>query len=142
MKDAFTILFFVFFIVNSIALIAQHDTLAKEDSRVASVDVVERSPEYEGGLQAVTQLVSKELKYPRKSRKAGVEGTVFVGFVVQPDGTVADVHIVKGLNKEMNEEVLRVMKKMDKWKPGTRNGMPIKSKFVMPVKCELPKKDK
>ena len=133
MKKAFTILVFVFFIANSFNLMAQHDTLAREDSRVASVDVVEQSPEYEGGLVAVKQLVAKEFKYPRKSKKAGIEGTVFVGFVVQPDGTVTDMHIVKGLNQEMNDEVLRVMRKMDKWEPGSRNGVPVKSKFVMPV---------
>jgi protein TonB len=144
MKKASTVLFFVFLIINSLTLLAQHDDapLAKEDGHLASIDIVEHSPEYEGGLHAVKELVDKEFKYPRKSKKAKIEGTVFVGFVVQPDGTPTDIHIVKGLNEEMNEEVLRVMRKMDKWKPGSRNGTPVKAKFVMPVKCELPKNSK
>jgi protein TonB len=99
--------------------------------------VVEQAPEFEGGLAAMYKFIQKNMNYPAKARRMGIEGSVFVGFVVERDGTIADVQIIKGIDVDCDKEAVRVVSKMPPWKPGKQSGRPVRVRFVLPIKFRL-----
>lgn len=99
--------------------------------------VVEQQAEFPGGLEAMVRFLQKNMKYPAIARRMGVEGTVFVSFVIDREGVISDLQVVKGISTECDKEALRVIKIMPPWKPGKQNGRPVKCRFVLPVKFKL-----
>ncbi len=99
--------------------------------------VVEDQPEPEGGLQAFYQYIQKNLKYPSQARRMGVEGKVFVQFVVDTDGTLNDVQVVKGIGGGCDEEALRIVQAAKPWKPGKQRGRAVKVRMVIPITFKL-----
>ena len=99
--------------------------------------VVEQMPEPENGMAALYQWIGKNIKYPSAARRMGVEGTVYVGFVVDQDGKITDVKAVKGISAECDKEAERVIKMMAPWKAGKQNGKAVRVKYVLPVKFKL-----
>lgn len=89
--------------------------------------------EYPGGLEAMSSYIAKSVVYPEKAKTDGVQGKVYVQFVVEPDGSVGDVTVLRGVGGECDEEALRVVKSMPKWQPATFKGKPVRSKYVMPI---------
>ena len=94
-------------------------------------------PEYPGGTQALYSFLAKNIKYPKTAKKNNVEGTVYVKFVVDEDGSVINPVIVRGIGAGCDEEVIRVIKKMPKWKPGEINGKKIAVYYTLPCKFSL-----
>lgn len=101
------------------------------------VSFAEVMPAYEGGLEAMMKFIQKKIKYPRSPRQAGIEGTVYVGFVVTDSGAVTDVHIVRGVHPDYDNEAMRVISMLPLWKGGSQNGRPVSVRMVMPIKFEL-----
>ena len=99
--------------------------------------IVEESAEYQDGMYGFYMDVKKHLRYPKEAKKLGVEGKVFVEFVIQKDGSVTDIKIVKGIGAGCDKEVLRVIKLCDKWKSGRQRGKPVKQKIVLPIVFSL-----
>jgi periplasmic protein TonB len=99
--------------------------------------VVEDQPEFPGGETARQQFLSDNLRYPQMAREAGIQGTVFVTFVVEIDGSVTDVRIVRGIGGGCDEEAVRVVKMMPNWEPGRQRGQPVRVQFVMPIRFRL-----
>jgi periplasmic protein TonB len=99
--------------------------------------VVEQMPEFEGGQEAMMKFIYKNVKYPSAARRMGIEGTVFVGFVVDSEGKINDVKTVKGISAECDKEAERVIKLMPPWKAGKQNGKAVKVRFVLPIKFKL-----
>lgn len=99
-------------------------------------EVVEEQPEPEGGMEAFYKFVGKELRYPAQANRMGVEGRVFVQFVVDEQGNVSDVKAVKGIGAGCDEEAVRVIK-LTKWNPGKQRGRPVKVRMIMPVMFKL-----
>lgn len=99
-------------------------------------EVVEEQPEPEGGMEAFYKFVGKELRYPAQANRMGVEGRVFVQFVVDEKGNVSDVKAVKGIGAGCDEEAVRVIK-LTKWNPGKQRGRPVKVRMIMPVMFKL-----
>ncbi|HET6569101.1 MAG TPA: TonB family protein [Rhodothermales bacterium] len=99
--------------------------------------VVEQMPTFPGGLQAMYEWMQKEFEYPEIARKAGVEGKVFVQFVVGNDGAIRDAQVVRGIGGGCDEEALRLIKAMPKWIPGKQNGRAVSVKFSMPITFKL-----
>jgi len=95
--------------------------------------VVEESPEFPGGEEARLQFLRDNIVYPRIARDAGVEGRVIVGFVVEPDGRITNVKIIRGKVQSLDEEALRVTKMMPRWKPGKQRGKSVRVQFTMPI---------
>jgi protein TonB len=95
--------------------------------------VVEESPEFPGGEEARKQFLRDNIVYPRIARDAGVEGKVIVGFVVEPDGRITNVKIIRGKVQSIDEEALRVTKMMPRWKPGKQRGKSVRVQFTMPI---------
>jgi periplasmic protein TonB len=94
---------------------------------------VEQMPEFPGGQEALVRFLTKNLRYPQVAQRTGVEGKVFLQFVVANDGTISDVVVIKGISKACDEEAVRVIKAMPAWKPGKQNGNPVAVRFTFPV---------
>ena len=98
---------------------------------------VEQKPEFEGGPQAMMQFIYKNVVYPSAARDQGKQGKVYVSFIIDEEGNVTNVEIVKGAEKHLDKEALRVITKMPKWKPGKQRGVPVKVKYTIPVNYTL-----
>ena len=105
-----------------------------KESIFSAVDV---QPEFMGGYPAMLDYIKKNLRYPSIVRQRGVQGTVYVGFLVNKDGSITDVETVKGVHPDIDEEAERVIKLMPPWKPGTENQIPVTVRFVMPIKFKI-----
>ena len=99
--------------------------------------IVEDSAEPDGGMEAFYKFVKKKLKYPSQARRMGIEGRVFVEFVVAKDGTLTSVRSIKGIGAGCDEEAVRVIKSHPKWKPGKQRGKPVRQKIVLPITFQL-----
>lgn len=99
--------------------------------------VVEQQAEYPGGMAEMMKFLQKNVKYPAAARRMGIEGSVFVSFVVDKEGKISDPQIVKGISADCDKEALRVVQLMPPWKPGKQNGRSVKSRFVLPIKFKL-----
>jgi protein TonB len=97
----------------------------------------EKIPEFPGGNSELMKYLVKELKYPKNSRKAEIEGLVLVEFIVNKYGDISDIKIVKSVNYELDEEAIRVVKKMPKWQPGIEDDEVVRRKFCLPIKYKL-----
>ncbi len=100
-------------------------------------DIVEDQPEFPGGIQAFYAFVGKNMKYPKQARRMGIEGKVYVQFVVDKDGSVTDVRAVKGIGAGCDEEAERVLRSSPRFKPGKQRGRPVKVRMMMPIIFKL-----
>lgn len=98
---------------------------------------VEQQAEFPGGAAAMYKFLNKNQKYPASARRMGVEGKVFVKFIVDKEGAISNIEIVKGINADLDNEAIRLIKIMPPWKPGKQNGRSVKSQFVLPVYFKL-----
>ena len=96
--------------------------------------IVEVQPQFPGGESARQEYIAKNIHYPDLARNNNIQGTVYVSFVVERNGSVSDIKIVKGIGSGCDKEVIRVVKKMPKWKPGIQRGKNVRVKINMPVK--------
>lgn len=99
--------------------------------------VVENQPEPEGGMAAFYKYVGKEMDYPKQARRMGVEGRVFMQFVVDKDGSLTEIKVLKGIGSGCDEEAIRVLKAAPKWKPGKQRGRPVKVRMSIPIVFRL-----
>ena len=99
--------------------------------------IVEEMPAYPGGDAKLMEYVAKNIKYPQIARETGIQGRVFVGFVVEPDGSVSNVKVLRGIGGGCDEEAMRVVKNMPKWKPGKQRGKAVRVSYMLPVNFKL-----
>jgi len=111
--------------------------LEVETKTEAPFVVVEQQPEYPGGLDALRTFLGKNLNYPRSAASAGVSGRVYVSFVVNTDGSLTDIQVLKGIGFGCDEEAVRVMKKMPHWRPGKQSGRTVRVKYNLPISFTL-----
>jgi len=98
---------------------------------------VEQKPEFNGGNEAMTSFLQKNLRYPSNASRAGIQGKVFVQFTVGSDGRIENVKAIKGIGFGCDEEAERVIKLMPAWKPGKQSGVPVKVRFTMPIVFQM-----
>lgn len=99
--------------------------------------IVEDQPEFPGGVQALYKYIGENLKYPSQAARMNIEGKVYVQFVVDKDGSVTDVQAVKGIGAGCDEEAVRVIKSIPKYKPGKQRGRPVRVKMIIPIVFQL-----
>ena len=120
----------------------QKETPQKEE---VIFQVVEQMPEFPGGMQKALEFLGKNIKYPVAAQQAKIEGRVIVQFVVERDGSVSDVKVMRGVNPELDAEAIRVVSMMPKWIPGKQRGKAVAVKYTMPIMFRLqtpePKKE-
>lgn len=98
---------------------------------------VEQQAEFPGGMAALMKWLSKNIRYPEAAQQNDIQGKVIVKFVVEKDGSIGAATILKGVDKDLDREALRVVKKMPKWQPGKNNGVAVRSYFNLPVTFKL-----
>ena len=94
-------------------------------------------PAYAGGTEAMFKFIRRNIKYPSAPRRLGIEGTVFVSFVVGGDGKVYDVKVLRGIHQKCDEEAVRVISMLNEWTGGKQNGFPVAVKMVLPITFKL-----
>lgn len=115
-----------------------HVETSSAPTTIETVVVAEEMPEFEGGVAGLMRYVSQNIVYPQIAREIGQEGTVYVSFVVNESGNVENVKVMRGIGYGCDEEVVRVVGKMPRWKKAGRNaGHPVKVRFNIPVSFRL-----
>jgi TonB family protein len=106
--------------------------------------VVEEMPEFPGGMAEAMKFLAKNIKYPVAAQQAKIEGRVIVQFVIERDGSVSDVKVMRGVNPELDAEAIRVVSMMPNWIPGKQRGKAVAVKYTMPIMFRLqnPKPEK
>lgn len=99
--------------------------------------VVEENPEYPGGNSAMMKFLSDNIKYPVIAQENGIQGRVITTFVVERDGSITDVQVVRGVDPSLDREAIRVIQTMPKWKPGKQRGSTVRVRFTLPVVFRL-----
>jgi TonB family protein len=130
---------FFYFIASQEQVIAQvTPTPQGEVSPSDEVYMVVEQPAsyYKDGMEGLGSFIAQNLRYPKEARQKGLEGTVFVSFIVEKNGTLTDAQIQKGVEKSLDDEAIRVVK-LTKWIPGKQSGKIVRTRFVMPIKYKL-----
>lgn len=122
----------ILFTVNTTAM-AQNNKTAKDKV----YEKAEIMPEFPGGEQAMMDFVAKNVTYPKEAMEKEISGRVLVGFIVEKDGSITETEVVKGIGGGCDEEALRVVKAMPKWKPGKQDGKPVRVHFLLPIIFKL-----
>jgi periplasmic protein TonB len=99
--------------------------------------VVEKEPEFPGGLAALYRYLSENIEYPKAAVEADITGTVYVGFVVEKNGTLSNIEIQRSPHQLLSEEAVRVISSMPAWSPGKQRGKAVRVRFSLPVKFSL-----
>ena len=96
-------------------------------------EVCEQMPIFEGGDAALLKYLRENLKYPDKTKDRGVQGRVVIGFIVEKDGSLTDVKVLRPVDIDLDAEVLRLVKGMPKWIPGRQNGKRVRVRYLLPI---------
>ena len=92
-------------------------------------------PSFPGGN--VQKWISKNVKYPVLAMENGIQGKVYIQFVIEKDGSITDVKVVRGVDASLDKEAVRVVKAMPKWKPGKQRGKPVRVSYTLPINFQL-----
>lgn len=112
-------------------------TLKPEIKKDVILTFAEQMPEFNGGYTAMQNWIIKHIRYPSSAMAMGTEGTVFVSFVINTDGKISNVELVRGIGSGCDEEAMRAVEAMPVWFPGKQNGTPVRVKTTIPIKFEL-----
>ena len=111
---------------------------APEEEDVDQIfNIVEQQAEFKGGMQKFYEYVGKKMKYPSQARRMGIEGKVFVQFVVERDGSITDVQAIRGIGAGCDEEAIKVIRESPKWNPGKQRGRAVRVRRVIPITFRL-----
>jgi len=99
--------------------------------------IVEKMPEFPGGMNEMMAFIQKTLKYPVIAQENGIQGRVTCQFVINKDGSIVDVEVIRGIDASLDKEAIRVINAMPKWKPGEQRGKPVRVKYTLPIMFRL-----
>ena len=111
------------------------DTL-KDNEPVKFIEVEEK-PEFPGGEAELYKFISKKIRYPEKAMKKKIQGTVWIQFIIEKDGSVTNAKVIRSVNPDLDNEALRAIKSMPKWKPGKNKGQLVRVIYELPIKFNL-----
>ncbi|HEY0898928.1 MAG TPA: energy transducer TonB [Sphingobacteriaceae bacterium] len=106
-------------------------------NKVYDLATVESAPEFRGGSRRLTRYLKNNLNYPKQAKQNKVEGTVYVSFIVEKNGSLSGLYIIRGIGSGCDEEAMRVVRNSPSWKPGTIDGKPVRTSFTVPVQFKL-----
>jgi len=107
------------------------------DSHVYNLNEVDVQPEFNGGQKELIKYVSSNIKYPAAARQANIQGKVQVAFVVEKDGSVSDVKVIKGIGGGCDEEAVRLIRNSPKWRPGVAKGAIVRTNYLLPITFQV-----
>lgn len=108
-----------------------------EDNTVYNFASIENQPNYPGGIEKFYKFLGDNIKYPPMAAENNVQGSVFVSFTVEKDGSLTDIKVERKLGSGTDEEAIRVLKLSKRWNPGIQNGKPVRVKYNIPIKFSL-----
>ncbi|WP_316795657.1 TonB family protein [Pedobacter agri] len=108
-----------------------------DSNGVVGIEGVDEYPEFAGGMKAFTKYMERNLRYPSRAQEESIQGKVFVSFVVEKDGSITDVKVLRGIGFGCDEEAMKVIKKSPLWKPGKNKGTPVRVRYNMPINFNL-----
>ena len=114
-----------------------NNMIVGEDTTSTPYAVVEQMPEFPGGEAALQRYLHNSVKYPNIAMENGIQGKVYVGFVVERNGSISNVRIARGVDASLDKEAMRVVRLMPKWIPGKQNGEPVRVSFTAPINFVL-----
>ena len=109
------------------------DESVEDEKRPGVYLIVEQMPEFPGGDKELYQFIADNVEYPAEAKEKGIKGRVFVNFVVEPDGSLSDIIVLRGIGGGCDEEAVRIVESMPKFKPGMQNGEAVKVSYTIPV---------
>ncbi|RYE16906.1 MAG: TonB family protein, partial [Sphingobacteriaceae bacterium] len=112
-------------------------TRTNADGSTINYTAKEALPTFKGGEKGFGNYLSNNLRYPPDARERGIQGRVLIGFVVETDGSLTNIRILKGVHPNLDAEALRVIKQSPKWNPGLQHGVPVKVAYAMPLNFAL-----
>lgn len=115
---------------------------AQDKQKITPGNVQEVFPKFPGGNEALVSYLSENLTYPKEAARKGIQGRVYISFIVNKEGKVTEATILKGIGYGCDEEALRVVNEMPDWMPATVNGEPVPVKYNLPVAFMLKKAKK
>lgn len=99
--------------------------------------IVEEMPDFPGGTSELVLFLENNLNYPPGALESGVQGSVFVNFIVEPDGHLSNVKVLRSLGSGCDEEAIRLVTSMPNWKPGKQRGTAVRVSYILPIKFKL-----
>lgn len=121
----------------TVAPVAPKEEVVKKPEPEKIFEAVEQQASFPGGNAALSRWLSNNLRYPELAQQNNIQGKVMVKFCVEKDGSISNPVIAKGVDKDLDKEAIRVVKKMPKWTPGKNNGVAVRSYFYLPVNFKL-----
>lgn len=109
----------------------------KEEEEAQVFFIVEEMPEFPGGEAALRRFIANSIKYPQIAQENGIQGRVYVQFVVDRDGSITNASVARGVDPSLDKEALRVVNSLPKWKPGMQRGKPVKVSYTVPINFVL-----
>lgn len=123
---------------TAITAVMQVSTAQEEEKEDTPVFfIVEDMPEFPGGQLALRKFIAQAVKYPVIAQENGIQGKVFVNFVVAKDGSITNAKIARGVDPSLDKEALRVIMSLPKWKPGKQGGKPVRVSYTVPINFQL-----
>ena len=101
------------------------------------IDVADEDPSFPGGDEALYSFITNNVTYPKKAKEIGLEGTVWVEFVVEPSGKISNVKAIRKVSPILDEEAVRVVKMLPAWNPGKQRGKAVRTRFRLPIQFQL-----
>lgn len=120
-------------IIDAVPVIEEDE--GEEDAEVFVI--VEDMPEFPGGELALRKWIANNIKYPVIAAENGIQGKVYVQFVVDKDGSISNARIARGVDPSLDQEALRVVNNLPKWKPGMQRGKPVRVSYTVPINFQL-----
>ena len=114
------------------------DTIEKEDvEEIMFGQILDNTPMFCGGCQKLLEFIETNLVYPQEAIDAGIEGKVYIDFYIEKDGAISDAQVLRGIGYGCDEEAMRVVKTMPKWKPGMQRGKAVRVSYLLPIDFKL-----
>jgi len=122
---------------NGVDIAELNNMIVEEDTTSQPFFIVEQMPEFPGGEAALRKYLANSVKYPVIATENGIQGKVFVNFVVEPSGNISNVKVTRGVDSSLDKEAVRVVKSMPKWIPGKQGGQAVRVSFTVPINFVL-----
>ena len=133
----FPLQYFLLLFLFSIAIRSEAQTHAKAGF---GVTVVQEQPMFPGGDDSLLSFLKNNLRYPQEAKLGWIQGKVYVGFLVDHEGRIKDVRLLNSVNKQLDDEAIRVVHMMPDWIPGKTGGTPVDVQFILPIEFVMPEK--
>jgi len=118
-----------------IDVVVEEQNISIDDNHV--YDMVEKMPEFPEGNNGLLKHINKNLKYPPLAVENNIQGIVYVSFIVEKDGKISDIKVLRSINDDLSAEAIRVISKLPKWIPGEMNGKTVRVRYNLPIRFKL-----